>query len=79
MQDGNKREKCMCGGVCLCVRYFLRNFSMPLKCSKKQPIRSWVSWASLAAQRLRAHLPMQGTQVPSLVWEGAARPVNRNY
>ena len=40
--------------------------------------------ASLVAQWLRIHLPMQGTQVPALVWEdptrrGATKPVRRNY
>ena len=36
------------------------------------------------AQWLRIHLPMQGTQVPSLVWEdptcrGATKAVSHNY
>ena len=40
--------------------------------------------ASLVAQWLRVCLPMQGTQVRTLVWEdptcrGAARPVSHNY
>ena len=39
---------------------------------------------SLVAQWLRIHLPMQGTQVQSLVQEdptchGAAKPVHHNY
>ena len=40
--------------------------------------------ASLVAQWLRIHLPMQGTWVRALVWEdptchGATRPVSHNY
>ncbi|KAJ8796046.1 hypothetical protein J1605_018194 [Eschrichtius robustus] len=40
--------------------------------------------ASLVAQWLRIRLPMQGTQVRSLVWEdptcrGATKPVRHNY
>ena len=40
--------------------------------------------ASLVAQWLRICLPMQGTRVRALVWEGptyrgAARPVSHNY
>ena len=40
--------------------------------------------ASLVAQRLRICLPMQGTQVPALVWEdltcrGATGPVSHSY
>ena len=40
--------------------------------------------ASLGVQWLRIHLPMQGTRVPSLVWEdpiypGAAKPVCHSY
>ena len=40
--------------------------------------------ASLVAQWLRIHLPMQGTGVRALVWEdptcrGATRPVSHNY
>ena len=39
---------------------------------------------SLVAQWLRIRLPMQGTQVPALVWEdptcrGATKPVRHNY
>ena len=40
--------------------------------------------ASLMAQWLRIHLPMQGTWVQALVWEdptcrGATKPVRHNY
>ena len=40
--------------------------------------------ASLVAQWLRIHLPMQGTRVRALVWEdptscGATKPVRHNY
>ena len=40
--------------------------------------------ASLVAQWLRIHLPMQGTRVRALVWEdptcrGATKPVSHNY
>ena len=39
---------------------------------------------SVAVQRLRIHLPMQGTQIPSVVqedptWLAAAKPVYHNY
>ena len=41
-------------------------------------------WASLVAQWLRLHLPMQGTRVRALVQEdptcrGATKPVRHNY
>ena len=41
-------------------------------------------WASLVAQWLRIHLPMQGTQVQALVQEDptcrrATKPVHHNY
>ena len=40
--------------------------------------------ASLVAQWLRIHLPMQGTRVRALVWKdptcrGATKPVRHNY
>ena len=40
--------------------------------------------ASLVAQWLRIHLPMQGTRVRALAWEdptchGATKPVHHNY
>ena len=40
--------------------------------------------ASLVAQWLRIHLPMQGTRVRALVWEdptchGATKPSRHNY
>ena len=41
-------------------------------------------WASLVAQWLRIHLPMQGTRVQALVWEDptcrrATKPTRHNY
>ena len=44
----------------------------------------WRSWASLVVQWLRIHLPMQETQVWSLVWEdptcqGANKPMCHSY
>ena len=41
-------------------------------------------WASLVAQCLRIHLPMQGTRVRALVWEDptchrATKPMRHNY
>ena len=64
--------------------YFLLNFSITLKYSENQPVKSWVNWTSLVVQWLRIHLPVQGTQEPSLVWEdstrqGATKPMNHNY
>ena len=47
-------------------------------------VKNKISRASLVAQWLRIHLPMQGTRVWALVWEdptcrGATRPVSHNY
>ena len=47
-------------------------------------VKSCITGASLVAQWLRIHLPMQGTQVRSLVREdptfrGAAKPERHNY
>ena len=49
-----------------------------------QPTKKVAPGTSLVAQWLRIHLPMQGTQVRSLVWEdptcrGATKPVRHNY
>ena len=46
--------------------------------------QKWEAWASLVAQWLRIHLPMQGTRVRALVREdptccGATKPVRHNY
>ena len=43
-----------------------------------------MSWASMVVQRLRIHLPVQGSWVQSLVWEestchGATKPMCHNY
>ena len=55
-----------------------------IKKQGKNAIKSTKIWASLVAQRLRIHLPMQGTWVRSLVREdptcrGATKPVRHNY
>ena len=47
-------------------------------------VSEWKFRASLVAQWLRIHLPMQGTRVRALVWEdptcrGATGPVSHNY
>ena len=48
-------------------------------------IKKWAEeWASLVAQWLRIHLPMQGTWVRALVWEDptclrATKPICHNY
>ena len=39
---------------------------------------------ALVVQQLRIYLPMQGTQVQSLIWEesthcGATKPIHHNY
>ena len=49
-----------------------------------QQVKESRSGASLVAQWLRIHLPMQGTRVRALVWEdptcrGATQPVCHNY
>ena len=51
---------------------------------KKKVLTKKSLGASLVAQWLRIHLPMQGTQVRALVWEdptccGATKPVCHNY
>ena len=53
-------------------------------CSPKTCIRKFTAGASLVAQWLRIHLPMQGTRVRSLIQEdptcrGATNPVLHNY
>ena len=47
-------------------------------------IKTTELWTSLVVQWIRNHLPMEGTQVQSLVWEnsayhGAFKPVHHNY
>ena len=46
--------------------------------------KTYETRASLVAQWLRIHLPMQGTRVPALVWEdptcrGATKPMRQNF
>ena len=46
--------------------------------------KTGIARTSLVVRRLRIHLPMQGTQVQALVWEGptchgATKPVSHNY
>ena len=60
-------------------RFVTDSPSIPLKVDTKL-----VVWASLVAQWIRICLPMQGTQVHSLVQEdptchGATKPVCHNY
>ena len=48
------------------------------------PFERQLLWTSLVAQWLRIHLPMQATQVQSLVREdptcrGATKPMRHNY
>ena len=48
------------------------------------PLKTWITETSLVVQWLSICLPMQGTQVPSLVREdstcrGASKPVSHNY
>ena len=50
----------------------------------KHPVKKWAEGASLVAQWLRIHLPMQETWVRALVQEdptcrGATKPVHHNY
>ena len=64
-----------------CVRFPLPSSSPGPHCIP--PLKN-VLGASLVVQRLRIHLPMQGTRVRALVWEdptccGATRPVSHNY
>ena len=51
---------------------------------KNEGVKSTKERASLGVQRLRIHLPMQGTRVRALVQEdptcrGATKPVRHNY
>ena len=60
----------------ICINFSFRS-------GKNQRLRL-ISWASLVAQWLRIHLPMQGTWVRALVREdptcrGAKKPVHYNY
>ena len=57
----------------------VRNYFMQLSVTLKEYMGT-----SLVAQWLRIHLPMQGTQVRSLVledptWRGATKTVRHNY
>ena len=54
------------------------------KSSQNNQLIKGATGTSRVAQWLRIHLSMQGTQVPSLVWEdltsrGATKPVHHNY
>ena len=69
--DVNFYHVCDLGSVCkeLILLFFLNKF---------------IYWASLVAQWLRIHLPMQGTRVRALIWgdptcRGATKPVHHNY
>ena len=60
--------------------YLLQDSCFPYTTDNKKQSR----WTSRVVQWLRIRLPMQGTQVRSLVWEdptcrGATKPVHRNY
>ena len=49
---------------------------------KKKAVSECPRWAPLVVQWLRVHLPMQGTQIWSLVWEdpaGCKRQLSLNY
>ena len=51
---------------------------------KEEILKIPIDRASLVAQWLRIHLPMQGTWVRALVWEdptchGATKPMRHNY
>ena len=55
-----------------------------LEKNPKQLLQKKIEGASLVAQWLRIHLPMQGTRVRALVWEnptchGATKPMSHNY
>ena len=52
--------------------------------NNEEHFKRQIHGASLVAQWLRIHLPMQGTQIRALVWEdptchGATKPVRHNY
>ena len=67
---------------------FIHSFNVPVLgtgiTAVNQTDKSPCPWASLVAQWLRIHLPMQGTRVRSLVREdptchGATKSVHHNY
>ena len=61
------------------------NYSLPCMGTKEENTgKKMMPRASLVAQWLRIHLPMQGTRVGSLVQEdptcrGATKPMHHNY
>ena len=72
-----KQPKSLSVGECSNKQWCIHNIEY---CSEIK----WMIWASLVAQCLRIHLPMQGTRVRSLVLEdptcrGATKPVGHNY
>ena len=72
---------------CTAVRSSPRLPQLEKACKQQQrpnSAKNKVNRASLVAQWLRIRLPMQGTRVQALVWEGpacrgATRPVSHNY
>ena len=81
--------------LCLLVKLYIRQHAPLGKELYLHTLRTQLSaqhmvsinnkcWASLVAQWLGIHLPMQGTWVRALVWEyptcrGATRPMRHNY
>ena len=64
--------------------YLIVKQNEPLAHSPHECISKTLFWASLVAQWLTIHLPMQGTRVRALVWEDptcrrATKPVHHNY
>ena len=74
-----------CSILCNPLLEKLHQFCFPLTLHVfSHPWQNYQSWASLVAQWLRIHLPMQGTQVRALVrgdptCHGATKPMRHNY
>ena len=74
--------------IYIIIHSFIHSFNVPVLgtgiTAVNQTDKSPCPWASLVAQWLRIHLPMQGTRVRSLVREdptchGATKSVHHNY
>ena len=89
MIQGHVKGKCVCVGgcacVCMCVCASWRERDKDYKYKERiSGEKKGGRRTSLVVQWLRIHLPMQVTQVWSLVWEDptchrATKPVHHNY
>ena len=66
------------------IRKFVAKMLHEAQCYQENCIIKFTSWTSLVIQWIKLQVPVQGTQVPSLVWEdptclGATQPVCQSY